>query len=98
MCTADAPVLWEADSWVGRELRSPDLTSGRFGELAELLTLLFRDRSQQILNLRYALPHESHDATSEFTNQAMDLWGYHAGVQIAFLRPGKSEFCRTLAL
>ena len=26
---------------------------------------------------------------SEFTSQAMDLWAYHAGVQIEFSRPGK---------
>jgi putative transposase len=29
------------------------------------------------------------DNGSEFTSQAMDLWGYHAGVQIDFSRPGK---------
>ena len=29
------------------------------------------------------------DNGSEFTSQAMDLWAYHAGVRIDFLRPGK---------
>jgi putative transposase len=29
------------------------------------------------------------DNGSEFTSQAMDLWAYHAGVQIDFSRPGK---------
>ena len=32
------------------------------------------------------------DNGSEFTSQAMDLWAYHAGVQIDFSRPGKSLF------
>src|ERR1700693_998190 len=54
--TADASVLRESDSWVGRELGGFDLTCGRFDQLAKLLTLLLRDRSQQILNLRDALP------------------------------------------
>src|SRR6202162_608205 len=61
MGAADAPVLREADSWVGRELGSFDLTSGRFNQLAKLLTLLFRDRSQQVLNLRDAFPHKRHN-------------------------------------
>jgi hypothetical protein len=46
MRTANAPVLRETDSWVGRELGGFDLTSGRFNQLAKLLALLFRDRSQ----------------------------------------------------
>jgi putative transposase len=29
------------------------------------------------------------DNGSEFTSQVMDLWAYHAGVQIDFSRPGK---------
>ena len=29
------------------------------------------------------------DNGTEFTSQAMDLWAYHAGVQIDFSRPGK---------
>src|ERR1700675_4421877 len=61
MGAADAPVLREADSWVGRELGSFDLTSGRFDQLAKLPPLLIGNRSQQILNLRDALPHESHN-------------------------------------
>jgi hypothetical protein len=44
--TANAPVLRESDSWVGRELGSFDSMSGRFDQLAKLLTLLLRDRSQ----------------------------------------------------
>jgi hypothetical protein len=43
MSTADAPVLRETDSWVRRELRSFDLSSGRFNELPKLLALFFRD-------------------------------------------------------
>src|ERR1700680_4949916 len=61
MGAADAPVLRETDSWVGRELGSFDLTSSRFDQLAKLLTLLLRDRSQQVLNLRNALPHKRHN-------------------------------------
>src|SRR6202521_5678756 len=61
MRTANAPVLREADSWMGRELSSFDLTSGRFDQLAKLLTLLLRDRSQQVLNLRDAFPHKRHN-------------------------------------
>src|SRR5579862_4821644 len=61
VCTADAPVLRETDSWVGRELGRFDLTSGGFNQLAKLLTLLFRDRSQQVLNLRNAFPHKRHN-------------------------------------
>src|SRR4029077_15253304 len=59
---ADPPVLRETDSWGGRELGSFDLTSGRFGQLAKLLTLLFCYRSQQVLNLRGAFPHKSHNS------------------------------------
>ena len=61
MCAADAPVLRETDSWAGRELGSFDLTDRRFDHLAKLPTLLFGNRSQQILNLRNAFPHESHN-------------------------------------
>src|ERR1700693_6088506 len=46
VCTADAPVLRETDSWVGWELGSFDLTGGRFDQLAKLLALFFRNRSQ----------------------------------------------------
>ncbi len=59
--TADAPVLRETDPWVGRKLGSFDLTSGRFDQLAKLLTLLFGDRSQQAWNLRNAFPQKSHN-------------------------------------
>src|SRR5580704_3965553 len=59
--TADAPVLRETDSWVRRELGRFDLTSGSFNQLAKLLPLLFGDRSQEVLNLRDAFPHESHN-------------------------------------
>src|SRR5579862_2217039 len=61
VCTADAPVLRETDSWVGRELGRFDLTGRGFNQLAKLLTLLFRDRSQEVLNLRNAFPHKSHN-------------------------------------
>ena len=61
MSAADAPVLREADSRVGRELCSLDLTDRCLDHLAKLLTLLFGDRSQEILNLGEALPHKSHD-------------------------------------
>jgi hypothetical protein len=43
MSTADAPVLWEAYSWVGRKLGSFDLTGGGFNELPKLLALFFGD-------------------------------------------------------
>src|SRR5580704_3888967 len=46
MCAADAPVLRETDSWVGRKLGSFDLTGSCFDQLAKLLTLLFGDGSQ----------------------------------------------------
>ena len=50
----------ESDSWVRRELGSFDLTSGGFDQVAKLPTLLFRDRSQQVLNLRNSFPYERH--------------------------------------
>jgi hypothetical protein len=46
---------------VRRELCRFCLTGGRFDQLAEFLTLLFRDRSQEVLNLRDALPHKRHN-------------------------------------
>src|ERR1039458_240220 len=61
MGTADAPVLRETDSWAWRELGSFDLIDRRFHHLAKLATLLIGNRSQQILNLWDALPHESHN-------------------------------------
>ena len=61
MGTADAPVLRKADAGPGRELGSFDLTNRRIDHLTKLSTLLVRDRSQQILNLRDTFPHESHD-------------------------------------
>jgi hypothetical protein len=54
VCAADAPVLRETDSWKGRELGSFDLMDGRFNQLVNLLTLRFRGRSLQVLNLRDA--------------------------------------------
>src|SRR5271169_623264 len=59
--TANTPVLRETDSWVGRKLGGFDLTSRGFDQLAKLLTLLFGDRSQEVLNLRDAFPHKRHD-------------------------------------
>jgi hypothetical protein len=61
MGTADAPILRETDSWAERELGSFNLTDRRFHHLAKLATLLIGNRSQQILNLWDALPHESHN-------------------------------------
>src|SRR4029077_15044981 len=61
VCAVDAPVLRETDSWVRRKLCSFDLPSGRFDQLAKLLTLLFRDRGNQVLNLRDAFPHKRHN-------------------------------------
>src|ERR1700688_4166588 len=61
MRAANAPVLGKPDSWMRRKLCRFDLTSGRFDELPKLLTLLFRDRSQQVLNLRNAFPNKSHN-------------------------------------
>ena len=61
MGTADAPVLWESDSWPRKEPGSFDLTDRRVNKLAKLLPLLFGDRSQQVLNLRDAFPHKRHN-------------------------------------
>src|ERR1700722_14097521 len=61
MGTADAPVLWETDSRTGRELCPLDLANRRFHQLAKLPTLFFGHRSQQVLNLRDAFPHECHN-------------------------------------
>src|ERR1700730_8732696 len=61
MGAADAPVLREADSWPGMELGGFDLSGRRFHDLAKLATLILRNRSQQILDLREALSHESHN-------------------------------------
>jgi hypothetical protein len=61
MCTADAPVPRESDSWVRRKLGRFDLMGGGFDQLAKLLTLFFGNRSQQVLNLWNALPHKSHN-------------------------------------
>src|SRR6202140_2335175 len=59
--TADAPVLRKTNPRPGRELGSFDLTNRCINQLAKLSTLLVGDRSQQILNLRDAFPHESHN-------------------------------------
>jgi hypothetical protein len=46
---------------MGRELGTFDLSGGRFDQLAKLLALLLCDRSQKVLNLRDAFPHERHN-------------------------------------
>src|ERR1019366_2591514 len=61
MGTAHAPVLRKTDSWPRKELCSFDLTDRHFNQLAKLPTLLIGNRSQQVLNLRNPLPHESHN-------------------------------------
>jgi len=58
---ADAPVLWETDPGPSQELCVFDLTDYRINQLVKLSTLLVGNRSQQILNLREAFPHESYD-------------------------------------
>jgi histidinol-phosphate phosphatase family protein len=61
MRAADAPVLRETNSGSKRELGRFDLTDRRFNQLAKFPTLLVGNRRQQILNLRDAFPHESHN-------------------------------------
>ena len=58
---ADAPVLRETNSRPGKELCAFDLADCRIDQLAKLSTLLFRNRSQQSLNLRDAFHYESHN-------------------------------------
>jgi hypothetical protein len=59
--TAEAPVLWETDPRPRQKLCGFNLTDCSFNQLAKFSALLFGNRSQQILNLRDAFPHESHD-------------------------------------
>jgi len=59
--TTDASVLRETDSWPERELGSFDLADRRFHYLAKLPALLIGNRSQEILNFRNTLSHESYN-------------------------------------
>src|SRR6201998_4374903 len=61
MGATDAAVLWETDTRSGRESSAFNLTDHLINHLAKLLALLFADRSREILNLREALPHKSHN-------------------------------------
>src|SRR6201998_2918782 len=61
MGTTDAAVLWETDTRSGREASAFNLANHLINHLAKLATLLFGDRSREVLNLREALPHKSHN-------------------------------------
>src|SRR5579864_7824083 len=58
MGAAQAAVLGKADTAVRNKLSRFDLANGCLHQAPELLTLLFRDRRSQILNLGSMLPHE----------------------------------------
>src|SRR6266704_234523 len=58
MWAAQAAVLGKADAAVRNKLSRFDLADGCLHWPPELLTLLFRDRSSQILNLGNMLPDE----------------------------------------
>src|SRR5712692_1069191 len=58
MWAAQAAVLGKADTAVRDKLNRFDLADRRLHDAPELLTLLFRDRRSQILNLGSMLPDE----------------------------------------
>src|SRR6266496_2015784 len=58
MWAAEAAVLGKADTAVRNELSRFDLADRSLHKAPELLTLLFRDRRSQILNLGSMLPDE----------------------------------------
>src|SRR6266478_7899038 len=58
MWAAQAAVLGKADTAVQNKLSRFDLTDRSLHKAPELLTLLFRDRRSQILNLGSMLPDE----------------------------------------
>jgi hypothetical protein len=58
MRTADAAVLWEADSTVRGKLAGLDLARSRFDQFTEFPSLLFRDGRSQVLDLGHVLAHE----------------------------------------
>ena len=60
MGTADASVLWKANSAVREKVAGFNLLDGRFDQLAEFPTLIFIDGCLQILNFRNALANEHH--------------------------------------
>ena len=57
---------------MGRELGRFDLISVGFDQLTKLLTLLFCDRSEQVLNLRNAFPYEGDIAVCLLRASAKD--------------------------
>ena len=61
MRAADAAVLREADTAVGRELTRFDLANRCFNETPVFVALFFRDGCSQILNLGMMFPHEHHE-------------------------------------
>src|SRR5216683_3936756 len=68
MWAAQAAVLGKADTAVRNKLSRFDLADRCLHKTPELLTLLFRDRRSQILNLRSMFPHE--DDQRYFRNPA----------------------------
>src|SRR5258708_20730606 len=60
MGTTDAPVLREADAGVRVAMPHLDLVDGCLDKSPEFLTLFFRNRRSQVLDLRRMLSHE-HD-------------------------------------
>ena len=58
MRAAHAAVLREADSAVGRELGSLDLSDGRFEQSGKFQALFFRNRCPEVLDLRQMLSYE----------------------------------------
>ena len=58
MWAAQAAVLGKADASVRNKLSPFDLADRCLNEAPEFLTLLFRDRRSQVLNLRSMLPDE----------------------------------------
>src|SRR5260370_454102 len=58
MWATQAAVLGEADAGVRNKLSAFDLADRRLHEAPELLALLFRDRSSQVLNLGSVFPDE----------------------------------------
>src|SRR6202007_425325 len=61
MGTTDAAVLWETDTGSGKESSAFNQTNHLINHLAELATLRVGDRSREVLNLREAFPHKSHN-------------------------------------
>src|ERR1700752_4444759 len=79
MRAVHASVLREADTAVGREVASLNLTDGRLNQTAVFASLLVRDGCFQILNFRDAFPDKDHNGY--IANSADPGVANHLGIE-----------------